>query len=192
MKKVIFNGVTYYKTKSGYYQYAYTAKRQREGVERRLHRAVWVFYNGKIPKGLHIHHIDGNKDNNDISNLKLMTQQEHMQYHNTSERLSKWWKSEKGIKANKKGIKNAKKWHASEDGKKWHSEHQKQYINKLLIKETCSECGNIFNTFNDKRHQTVCKKCRDKLLKRYLRKYHPEKIHRYHSTCILTNKNNLT
>lgn len=191
MKKIIFNGITYYKKGSGYYQCAYTAKRQRNGIERRLHRAVWKFYNGDIPKGMHVHHIDGNKDNNDIKNLMLMTRMEHIKYHNTSERLSAWWHSDKGKKANKKGIKNAKKWHSSEEGYKWHSEHQKETIKKMVIKEICKECGQSFTTFKDKRHQTICRKCRDRLLKRELRKLNPEK-YKPKVRCILTCKNNLT
>ena len=38
-----------------------------------LHRAVWEFYNGKIPIGYVIHHKDGNPENNDIENLQLMS-----------------------------------------------------------------------------------------------------------------------
>lgn len=184
MPKVVFNGITYYKKGSGYYQSAPTDKRLREGVERRLHRAVWVYHNGKIPKGMHVHHIDGNKDNNDISNLTLLSAKEHMGLHNTSERLTKWWHSEKGKKANKKGVKNARAWHSSEEGYKWHSEHQKQSIKKMVVEETCLECGKTFTTFKDRRHQTMCRKCRDKLLKRELRKQNPEKYRKQYQ-CIL-------
>jgi len=36
----------------------------------------------KCPKGLIVHHIDGNYKNNDINNLKIMTQSEHVALHN--------------------------------------------------------------------------------------------------------------
>jgi hypothetical protein len=37
------------------------------------HRIVWEQHNGPIPKGMHIHHIDGVKTNNNIDNLSLVT-----------------------------------------------------------------------------------------------------------------------
>ena len=35
------------------------------------HRIIWEMFNGPIPKGLTIDHIDRNKQNNLISNLRL-------------------------------------------------------------------------------------------------------------------------
>ena len=43
----------------------------------KLHMDVWVYYNGEIPKGYDIHHIDEDKLNNNISNLELLTHSEH-------------------------------------------------------------------------------------------------------------------
>lgn len=45
------------------------------------HLYIWIINNGPIPKGCHIHHIDGNKLNNDISNLQCMTKGEHSALH---------------------------------------------------------------------------------------------------------------
>lgn len=52
----------------------------------RKHRLVWESVNGPIPKdennrSYEIHHIDGNHSNNDITNLKLVTIQEHYDLH---------------------------------------------------------------------------------------------------------------
>ena len=51
-----------------------------------LYRKIWIQYNGPIPKdpngrSYEIHHIDGNHQNNDISNLKLVTLKEHYDIH---------------------------------------------------------------------------------------------------------------
>ena len=46
-----------------------------------LHRAVWTYYHGEIPDGYVVHHIDGNKSNNDVSNLTIMTSAEHRKLH---------------------------------------------------------------------------------------------------------------
>lgn len=35
----------------------------------------------KIPKGWHIHHIDGNRHNNEITNLEMLSPDEHAQKH---------------------------------------------------------------------------------------------------------------
>lgn len=46
-----------------------------------LHRYIWEYHNGKIPKNMVIHHKDFNKENNDISNLQLMTEFDHKSLH---------------------------------------------------------------------------------------------------------------
>lgn len=184
---IVFNGIKYYKKPTGYYSCIQT-KRSID-KERYLHRAIWKFYNGDIPKGYHVHHKDENKDNNDISNLELLSASEHSKLHNGNGKKIDWWHSEKGKRANKKGIRMAKFWHHSEDGYLWHSEHQKITCQKHIIKEICNECGKEFNTYDDeKRHQINCRKCRDKLLKRKLRLENPEK-YKPKVRCILTCKN---
>ena len=46
-----------------------------------LHRVVWEHFNGTIPEYYHVHHIDKNKDNNDISNLELIECHAHLSEH---------------------------------------------------------------------------------------------------------------
>lgn len=45
-----------------------------------VHRLVWMFVHGWIPKELEINHKDGNKQNNKISNLELLTNKENVNY----------------------------------------------------------------------------------------------------------------
>lgn len=44
------------------------------------HRVVWVWYNGAIPEGKEINHIDYNRSNNLINNLEVVTHSENIQY----------------------------------------------------------------------------------------------------------------
>ncbi|GMG71790.1 hypothetical protein ShirakiTB12_02580 [Priestia megaterium] len=45
-----------------------------------VHRLVYEAFKGDIPEGLQIHHIDENKDNNQLSNLMLATCRENNHY----------------------------------------------------------------------------------------------------------------
>lgn len=53
------------------------------------HRKVWRESYGEIPKGFHIHHKDGNKLNNSIENLELVSISEHLSNHAKKNNLGK-------------------------------------------------------------------------------------------------------
>lgn len=44
----------------------------------RIHRCVYETFVGAIPKGYHIHHIDENKQNNNVTNLMMLSKSDHM------------------------------------------------------------------------------------------------------------------
>ena len=71
-EKIVFNGRTYYKIKSQGYWRSFTEN---------LHQAIWRHHIGPIPAGCHIHHLDHNKDNNNIDNLACMPGGEHERQH---------------------------------------------------------------------------------------------------------------
>lgn len=49
------------------------------GRQMHYHRIVWTLLNGDIPEGMQIDHIDGNRVNNDVNNLRLVTPRENQQ-----------------------------------------------------------------------------------------------------------------
>ena len=47
-----------------------------------IYRRIYEEHHGvKLPKGMHVHHIDGNRANNHIDNLLACTPQEHARIH---------------------------------------------------------------------------------------------------------------
>lgn len=113
----------------------------------RLHRYIWKKHYGPIPKGLEIHHRDENKDNNDISNLELLTKDKHLAWHseNTSPELMAKWINNLEEAARPK----ATEWHKSKEGRAWHSEMQRQvWKNRKPQKYKCVYCGSSFKSIS--------------------------------------------
>jgi len=50
---------------------------------RRVHRVVVQTFLGKIPKGMEINHMDGDKHNNNLSNLEIVTRQQNIIHYHT-------------------------------------------------------------------------------------------------------------
>lgn len=62
----------------GYYQ---IKTRDKGNHNKSLHRLIFEDFYGFIPDGFHIHHINGNKQDNCILNLKLVRKDEHNSLH---------------------------------------------------------------------------------------------------------------
>ena len=86
-----------------------------------LHQYIWMVANQcEIPEGYEVHHIDGNKLNNSISNLMLLTEEEHHRLHMDEQHLKE--ETRKKMSESKKGNTNML-------GKK-HTEETKKKISK--------------------------------------------------------------
>ena len=111
-----------------------------------LHRVVWEAHNGPIPDGYCIHHRDHNPANNDISNLQMMTYAEHAAHHKeTSAHLHR---TPAKLQHLEKIRPLTKAWHASPEGRQWHSEHGvKAWAERQSDKAVCSVCGEEYETF---------------------------------------------
>ena len=54
-----------------------------------VHRIVWEAFNGSIPEGYEINHLDERPVNNALSNLSLVTHKENVNYGTRNEKCSK-------------------------------------------------------------------------------------------------------
>ena len=141
-KYVVFNGVSFCKDeKTGYY----LAGVKTNGRRIRLHRYVYEFYKGKIPKGYDVHHWDFDKDNNDISNLVLLTRKEHALLHGRNLSEDRKVKMRENINTNARP--KASLWHKSEAGREWHKRHYESVKKQLQKRHTfiCKNCGKEFS-----------------------------------------------
>jgi len=115
-------------------------------IRKRMHRYVWEFYNGEIPKGMHIHHIDHDKSNNDIRNLQMIDASTHTRMHanmNVEKNYKKMVENLNNIRD------KASEWHKSEQGRDWHKEHYSKSLAKVheVIRElSCNYCGKKYKT----------------------------------------------
>lgn len=141
--------------KSGYY-----LSSKKIGVSRvRLHRYMWEKHHGKIPKGFEVHHIDENKDNNEINNLELLTKDKHLAWHSENVPVAVRLKQLDNLEiAREKSV----DWHKSEKGKLWHSEMAKSSWKKRTpIKYKCEYCGEDFESLKNNNTKFCSPTCRN-------------------------------
>ena len=72
LSRVAINGVAGTINRSTGYRVACV-----NGKQHKVHRLIWIMLVGEIPDGCQIDHIDGNRANNHISNLRLATRMEN-------------------------------------------------------------------------------------------------------------------
>lgn len=126
-------------------------------IHERMHRYVWEHYCGKIPEGFQVHHIDGDKSNNSIDNLALMTTTAHQKLHGAEEKRKDTLREI----LEKYGRPAAIKWHKSEEGRAWHSKKQLEtYKNAKPKMFKCLNCGKKFEALPFGKHEFCSNPCK--------------------------------
>lgn len=147
-KRAIFNGLVYVRDdRTGYYL--------NSTYRRRLHRDVYEYYYGKIPKGYHVHHINMDKRDNSPQNLIAVSRRIHNRLH---EDLMPEEKRKARIDNMLQNvIPAAKEWHRSPEGREWHKAHYEQTKDALHKRKImhCEYCGKLFEG-SDSPHSKFC------------------------------------
>ena len=153
------DGIRFYYRPEGYYK----ADHEKHGGIT-MHRYVWQKHNGYIADGMHVHHIDGDKSNNRIENLELLTASDHSTHHGET---NAWV----GSDANKLQIARAgelaKAWHSSPEGLEWHRKNGiATWTNRKMHVKNCTECGKSYETPYPSRSKFCHQNCKAKAFRR--------------------------
>jgi predicted nucleic acid-binding Zn ribbon protein len=142
-KTAYYNGYQFIRDdKTGYYLSSTKIGTRRK----RLHVYVYECERGQaVPVGYQIHHIDGDKSHNDISNLACIPLHDHLSYHSqtyANEHKEEMTKQLEDIRP------KASQWHASAEGHEWHKKHYAKMKDALYVKRTfkCLVCGKEFES----------------------------------------------
>lgn len=146
-KHAYFNNINFTRDEStGYYLSSIKVKNDKR---QRLHVYVWEYYNGEVSEGYEVHHKDEDKGNNEVENLEIVLALRHRRIHADIFMKDEERKKQSRINLKRYALPKAIEWHKSKEGRKWHSEHGKEtWINRKLIKYSCSNCGKEFESIN--------------------------------------------
>ena len=75
------------KTPDGYLRVSLTTLSRKKGCYM-WNRVIYYYFNGEIPDGLKVNHIDENKLNNSVENLNIMTHKENCNWGTRNKRIS--------------------------------------------------------------------------------------------------------
>ena len=149
-KSVFYRGVQFTRRDGRNYWEAHPRTAKKHGLNSvLLHRNVYESEVGEIPAGFHVHHIDGNAENKDVSNLERIAKSDHARLH-YEERVAKGDGPGQG--------EAAVAWRTSEEGRAQLSENARTMHENSPEREfACADCGKSVRT----KHQTafLCEEC---------------------------------
>lgn len=125
-----------------------------------LHRMVWASAHGVIQKGMHIHHVDHDRTNNQLGNLHAMPMVEHLSHHGSTP-------TQAVREAARQNQKIAMEWHSTPEGRRWHAAHaKKQWENHPVVVLTCTVCQRQYETSFPSRSKFCHPNCKAKAFRK--------------------------
>lgn len=155
-KQVVVDGIKFNRDlETGYYLSSREIKEKRV----RLHRYIWSKHFGEIPKGHHVHHIDHDKSNNDISNLECLKEGKHNQHHAYDYAENNYNKLIENLDNNARP--KASQWHGTKEGIEWHKEHYHNSLGSIEeVAFNCKQCGEEFHSKPNGKNIFCSNKCK--------------------------------
>lgn len=124
-------GKRFYQDKKGYWV---------NGMPIHAHRWVWINHNGVIPPKMDIHHIDGDKSNNEIDNLQMLSRSDHLKLH--------WEEGLFDVEQRRIQLTEARKWLKTPQGRKKQSIKAKEgWKTRKPLTKKCLDCEKDFETY---------------------------------------------
>lgn len=144
----------------------------------RAHVWVWKHHHNLVPKGWHVHHRDGDKSNNAIENLTIMSVANHMKHHH--DHYDDSFKK-KQLDHCEKIRPLTKAWHASPEGIAWHRLHaiKSNFGNGPAFDYECQQC---FKPYQSKR-KSVTRFCSNACKSMWRRKNQMDDINKECPVC---------
>src|SRR3990167_3638733 len=147
-RQFILYGGTKYALEGNYF-------RAVNGKRKRLHVVVWEESNGSVPKGFVIHNRDGKTQNNNITNLELLSRSAHTIRH--KDEIKKKIRVKCAICKT-----TVVRWGTGNNkycGEKCRMVARK---NRVSVLKNCCICGKSFKTTIYKKGKTCSRQCRSK------------------------------
>ena len=138
MKTITYKGAKFRVGNHGYYVGVVNGKTTL------LHRLIYEEAHGKVPRGHEVHHKNGNKTDNRLENLEMLSSVEHGR--NTFASMTDEWKEQSKRNLRECAQPKASEWHGSKEGLKWHKKHYHESLAKSheIVDLKCEYCGASF------------------------------------------------
>lgn len=180
VRYVEYDGIKFYADKKGYWLGTVNKR------AKRLHIYVWEKHNGKVPKGYHVHHVDFNTNNNELSNLQLLSQREHLSLHGKKESN----RALARINVQKYAQPKSLEWRKTQACSDWAKKNYETSLKKAhekAVEKVCECCGKEYTAEICKR--TIARFCSNACKSKWRRDNHIDDVEHF---CVVCGKTHIT